>query len=57
MQLLQQFYKPTRGQIMVNDQSIERFDLHELRQKTGVVNQEPVTTDSSGEIALIQYLF
>ncbi len=42
---------------MVNDQSIERFDLHELRQKTGVVNQEPVTTDSSGEIALIQYLF
>ncbi|CAF4074277.1 unnamed protein product [Rotaria sordida] len=42
MQLLQQFYKPTRGQIMLDDQSIECFDSQELQRKIGVVNQEPV---------------
>ncbi|CAF4064719.1 unnamed protein product [Rotaria sp. Silwood2] len=42
MQLLQQFYKPTSGQILLDDQPIEYFDLQLLRQKIGVVNQEPV---------------
>ncbi|CAF3105515.1 unnamed protein product [Rotaria sp. Silwood2] len=42
MHLLQQFYKPTSGQILFDDQPIEHFDLQQLRQKIGVVNQEPV---------------
>ncbi|CAF1560942.1 unnamed protein product [Rotaria magnacalcarata] len=42
MQLIQQFYKPTSGQILLDDKPIECFDLEELRQKIGVVNQEPI---------------
>jgi ABC-type multidrug transport system fused ATPase/permease subunit len=42
MQLLQQFYKPTGGKILLDGQPIDRFDSEGLRQKIGVVNQEPV---------------
>lgn len=42
IQLLQQFYKPTQGQILIDNQSIESFHPEELQRKIGVVTQEPV---------------
>lgn len=57
MQLLQQFYKPTGGEIMFDDQPIESFDLQELQQKIGVVDQEPVSMNSDGRRFFISELF
>ena len=53
MQLLQQFYKPTRGKILLDGQPIERYDLEGLRQKIGVVNQDPVMSYSRDDAFLI----
>ncbi len=53
MQLLQQFYQPTGGRILLDDQPIERYDLQELRQKIGVVNQEPVIIYFGGDMSFI----
>ncbi|UJR17223.1 hypothetical protein I4U23_004118 [Adineta vaga] len=42
MQLLQQFYKPAEGQILLDDKPIEQFNSQELSQNIGVVNQESI---------------
>ncbi|CAF1686164.1 unnamed protein product, partial [Adineta ricciae] len=41
VQILQQFYRPTKGRILFDDEPIENFNLQALRQQIGVVNQEP----------------
>ncbi|MEQ8240314.1 MAG: peptidase domain-containing ABC transporter [Cyclobacteriaceae bacterium] len=40
LQLLQRFYKPTSGEILINDKNIEGLDLVSLRKKIGVVPQD-----------------
>ena len=41
LQLLQRFYFPEKGTITINGIDIKDFDIHYLRQKFGVVSQEP----------------
>ncbi|CAF3847715.1 unnamed protein product [Rotaria sp. Silwood1] len=40
--LLLRFYDPSSGQITINDRSIADYNLRQLRQKIGVVSQEPI---------------
>ena len=42
IQLLMRFYDCTSGDIQVNDQSIQDFDLHFLRSQIGIVPQEVI---------------
>ncbi|MDA0195178.1 MAG: ABC transporter transmembrane domain-containing protein [Bacteroidetes bacterium] len=42
IQLLMRFYDCTSGDIEVNDQSIQDFDLHFLRSQIGIVPQEVI---------------
>ncbi|KAK3108991.1 hypothetical protein FSP39_020354 [Pinctada imbricata] len=42
IQLLQRFYDPGQGQIMVDDRDIRNVNVCWLRQQIGVVSQEPV---------------
>ena len=39
--LLSRFYDPTQGQILIDGQPIERYDVDALRESIGVVAQEP----------------
>lgn len=41
-QLLQRFYDPDSGEILVDGVSIRDYDLHHLRASFGMVSQEPV---------------
>ncbi|CAF1172717.1 unnamed protein product, partial [Didymodactylos carnosus] len=41
VQLLLRFYDPILGNIKINGRSIDQYNLMELRQSIGVVNQEP----------------
>ncbi|KAJ9614374.1 hypothetical protein H2200_002510 [Cladophialophora chaetospira] len=40
--LLEQFYEPTKGEILIGNHNIEEFDLNSLRQRVSLVEQEPV---------------
>lgn len=40
--LLLRFYEPSSGQITINGQSINDYDIQQFRQLFGVVSQEPV---------------
>ena len=42
MQLMQRFYDPTGGSIMLDKQDVKRLNVKWLRKQLGVVNQEPV---------------
>lgn len=49
-QLLQRFYDPNEGQILVDGIDIKDYDIHHLRTSLGVVSQEPVLfNDTIGE--------
>lgn len=41
-QLLQRFYDPTEGTILIDGINIKDYDVHFLRANLGVVSQEPV---------------
>lgn len=41
-QLLQRFYDPTQGSILIDGINIKDYDIHHLRDSLGVVSQEPV---------------
>jgi ATP-binding cassette subfamily B (MDR/TAP) protein 1 len=47
MQLLQRFYFPDSGKIVIDNVDIKDYDIHYLRSKLGVVSQEPVLFDGS----------
>ena len=47
--LLQGFYIPTNGKILIDGEDINDFDLHHLRSSFGVVRQEPVLFNESIE--------
>lgn len=40
--LLQRFYEPDSGQILVDGTEIDKFQVKWLRQQMGLVSQEPV---------------
>jgi ATP-binding cassette subfamily B protein len=40
--LLMRFYAPQHGEVLLDGVAIEQMDLHDLRQRIGVVPQEPV---------------
>lgn len=41
-QLLMRFYEPTAGQILIDGQPIQSYDLHHLRSHIGIVPQEVI---------------
>ncbi|XP_055920973.1 ATP-dependent translocase ABCB1 [Eupeodes corollae] len=42
IQLLQRFYDPNGGNIFINNVNIKEYDVQSLRERIGVVGQEPV---------------
>lgn len=42
IQLLQRFYDPNGGNVFINNVNIKDYDVQSLRQRIGVVGQEPV---------------
>lgn len=49
-QLLQRFYDPNEGEIIIDGTNIRDYDIHHLRASLGVVSQEPVLfNDTIGE--------
>ena len=42
IQLLLRFYNPADGHIKINGRKIDEYDIDDLRQTIGIVNQEPV---------------
>ncbi|MBH9575616.1 ABC transporter transmembrane domain-containing protein [Inhella proteolytica] len=53
-QLVQRFYEPESGQILLDGQPIERLDLHALRERIGLVPQE-ATIFSTDALENIRY--
>ena len=47
IQLLQRFYSPQEGNILINGTNIKDFDIHYLRSIFGVVSQEPILFNGS----------
>jgi ATP-binding cassette subfamily B protein len=45
--LLMRFYAPQKGDVLLDGVSIEQMDLNDLRQRIGVVPQEPVVFSGS----------
>ena len=45
--LLLRYYDPQHGQILLDDVPIQNLSLHDLRQRIGIVPQEPVLFSSS----------
>lgn len=52
-QLLQRFYEPSKGQILIDGQDIKDYDIHYLRKCFGVVSQEPVLFNGSFKYNII----
>lgn len=42
VQLLQRFYDPDTGFVLIDGKAVDRYNLRWLRQQIGVVSQEPV---------------
>lgn len=42
IQLLQRFYDPDSGSILIDGKPMNKYNLQDLRQHIGVVNQEPI---------------
>ena len=45
--LLLRYYDPQQGQVLLDDVPIQNLSLHDLRQRIGIVPQEPVLFSSS----------
>ena len=46
-QLMERFYDPDKGRIILNNQDIKDLDLYWLRSQIGIVSQEPILFDLS----------
>ncbi|XP_076869033.1 ATP-dependent translocase ABCB1 isoform X1 [Brachyhypopomus gauderio] len=47
IQLLERFYDPRQGTVMLDDHDAKRLNIHWLRSQIGIVSQEPVLFDCS----------
>ncbi|XP_072548370.1 ATP-dependent translocase ABCB1 [Salminus brasiliensis] len=47
IQLLERFYDPVRGTVMLDDNDSKQLNIHWLRSQIGIVSQEPVLFDCS----------
>ncbi|OMJ26394.1 Multidrug resistance protein 1 [Smittium culicis] len=47
IKLIQRFYNPTSGSILIDDVEIQNYDITSLRNVIGVVNQEPILFNAS----------
>ena len=42
IKLLERFYEPQKGRVLIDGIDIQDYDLYELRKKIGLVGQEPI---------------
>ena len=42
IKLLERFYEPSKGNILIDGVNLQDYNLYELRKKIGLVNQEPI---------------
>ena len=42
IQLIERYYDPIQGDILIDDVNIKEYNLYKLRKKIGIVSQEPV---------------
>jgi len=47
IQLIQRFYDPTSGHVLIDGKDIKEFNFGWIREQIGVVGQEPVLFDTS----------
>ncbi|XP_077576405.1 ATP-dependent translocase ABCB1-like isoform X2 [Stigmatopora nigra] len=47
IQLLERFYDPTQGNVVIDSKSVKELNIHWLRSQIGIVSQEPVLFDCS----------
>ncbi|XP_052474766.1 ATP-dependent translocase ABCB1 isoform X2 [Carassius gibelio] len=47
IQLLERFYDPQQGNVMLDDNNAKQLNIHWLRSQIGIVSQEPVLFDCS----------
>ncbi|XP_062841934.1 ATP-binding cassette, sub-family B (MDR/TAP), member 4 isoform X1 [Trichomycterus rosablanca] len=47
IQLLERFYDPLRGTVMLDSSDVKQLNIHWLRSQIGIVSQEPVLFDCS----------
>uniref|UniRef100_A0A8C2C9G1 ABC-type xenobiotic transporter n=1 Tax=Cyprinus carpio TaxID=7962 RepID=A0A8C2C9G1_CYPCA len=47
IQLLERFYDPQQGNVMLDDNDAKQLNIHWLRSQIGIVSQEPVLFDCS----------
>uniref|UniRef100_A0A8C1HNH4 ATP-binding cassette, sub-family B (MDR/TAP), member 4 n=1 Tax=Cyprinus carpio carpio TaxID=630221 RepID=A0A8C1HNH4_CYPCA len=47
IQLLERFYDPQQGKVMMDDNDTKQLNIHWLRSQIGIVSQEPVLFDCS----------
>jgi ABC-type multidrug transport system fused ATPase/permease subunit len=47
LQLIQRFYFPSEGRILIDGVDIQDYDIHHLRASLGVVSQEPTLFNGS----------
>jgi len=52
IQLLQRFYDPFEGEILIDGVNIKKYDLRHLRSSLGIVSQEPVLFNGTIEYNL-----
>ena len=52
-QLLERFYSPSSGHIVIGSNEIQTFNLSWLRSQISIVSQEPILFDTS--IGMIQF--
>ncbi|XP_060756248.1 ATP-binding cassette, sub-family B (MDR/TAP), member 4 [Neoarius graeffei] len=47
IQLLERFYDPLQGTVMLDDHDVKQLNIHWLRSQIGIVSQEPILFDCS----------
>lgn len=52
-QILQRFYEPSKGKVLIDGEDIKDYDIHYLRSCFGVVSQEPVLFNGSFKYNII----
>jgi ATP-binding cassette subfamily B (MDR/TAP) protein 1 len=51
--LIERFYDPLEGQVLLDDELIDEFNVQEYRKQISLVSQEPVSGQRSCQLLLI----